>query len=116
VGLVLGKVGQETGIAFEQVSESRSPAGQIAGAAESPLVRWSAAIARHLGRGAKLSNAGSANLNVAIAGGTLAIGLGGERGGRRGFPDEWADAAVLKRMTQHIGLLALAVGGGTSVK
>jgi acetylornithine deacetylase/succinyl-diaminopimelate desuccinylase-like protein len=116
VDLILGRVTKETGIVFEQSPENRSPGGQIPGALESPLVRWSAAIARHLGREAKLSNAGSANLNIAIAGGTPAIGIGSERGGRRGFADEWADAGVLKRTAEHVALLALAIGSGTKPK
>lgn len=113
---ILGDVGKETGIAFEQAIENQVPGGQIPGALQSPLVTWSAAIARSLGREARLGNAGSSNMNVAIAGGTPAIGLGGERGGQRGFADEWADVNVLNRMAKHVALLALTVGSDVALK
>lgn len=83
---ILDGVGKETGIAFEQAIENKVPGGQIPGALQSPLVTWSAAIARSMGREARLGNAGSSNMNIAIAGGTPAIGLGGERGGSAGSP------------------------------
>jgi acetylornithine deacetylase/succinyl-diaminopimelate desuccinylase-like protein len=116
VGRILGSVGRETGVSFEQTVENQVPGGQIPGARESTLVRWSQAIARQLGRAAKLDDAGSANMNVAIAGGTPAIGIGGERGGRRGFPDEWADTDTLHRMANHVALLAMTVGAGDRVR
>ncbi len=53
-----------------------------------------------------MSNAGSSNMNIAIAGGTSAIGLGGERGGRRGFTDEWASIPSMVRAAKHVYLLA----------
>ncbi|HWK36051.1 M20 family metallopeptidase [Sphingomonas sp.] len=109
---ILDQVTAETGIGFDRAVENEVPAGQIPGALASPLVRWSAAIAQSMGRQAKLSNAGSANLNIAIAGGTPAIGIGGERGGQRGFADEWADVGVLNRTAKHVALLALTVGNG----
>jgi hypothetical protein len=40
----------------------------------------------------------------------VAIGIGGERGGRRGFPDEWGDIPQLTRTAKYIVLLAAAVG------
>lgn len=113
---VLGEVTRETGIAFTYAVENEVPGGQLPGALESPLVRWSAAIATGLGRKAALSRTGSANMNVAIAGGTSAIGLGGERGERRGFSNEWADAAVMNRMAKHVALLALTLGRGLQLR
>jgi hypothetical protein len=50
-------------------------------------------------------------MNVAIGGGTPAIGLGGGRGGQRGYPDEWADIPVMIRAAKHILLLAATLGG-----
>jgi hypothetical protein len=65
---------------------------------------------RHLGIEPVLSDAGSSNINMAVAGGTLAIGLGGERGGRRGFADEGADVPTLIRTARHVLLLAAVLG------
>ena len=106
---VLERVARETGIQFEMREVQRTPGGQIEGMAQSPLVTTSAAIARWLGLEPQLGDAGSANLNVAIAGGTPAIGLGGERGGRRGYPDEWADMTAMVRSAKHILLLAASL-------
>lgn len=109
VRAVLTRVSQEAGIVFEMQEVQRTPGGQIAGATTSPLVTISTAIAKWLGMNPKLSNAGSANLNVAIAGGTPAIGLGGERGGQRGYPDEWADIPSMVLSAKHVVLLAAAL-------
>ena len=106
VGAVLDRVTRETGISFEMQEVQRTPGGQIAGAAKSPLVTTSVAIAKWLGMAPVLGNAGSANMNVSIAGGTPSIGLGGERGGQRGYPDEWADIPSMTRSAKHIVLLA----------
>lgn len=104
---ILAGVTEELGIRFEMESVSRTPPGQITGAAESSLVRNSIAISEYLGTSPRLSNAGSANLNVAIAGGTLSIGISSERGGRRGFADEWADIPVLQRTAKNVFLTAV---------
>jgi acetylornithine deacetylase/succinyl-diaminopimelate desuccinylase-like protein len=111
---VLRDVEAETGIAFEMHPFQLMPGGQLAGARESELVRSAAAIARHLGLEPTLGNAGSSNMNVAIAGGTPAIGLGGDRGGARGQPDEWASIPTLLRTARHVVLLAATVGGARS--
>ncbi|MEF8796126.1 MAG: hypothetical protein V5A48_06725 [Salinivenus sp.] len=50
-------------------------------------------------------------MNIAIGGGTPAIGLGGDRGGRRGHPDEWADIPAMMRTAEHVLLLAVTMGG-----
>jgi hypothetical protein len=50
-------------------------------------------------------------MNLPIARGTPAIGLGGERGGRRGFADEWADVPAMIDTAKHVVLLAATVGG-----
>ena len=111
---ILEGVTSELGIGFRMDSVSLIPGGQIAGLAESDLVTTSVAIARHLGLEPELSDAGSANHNVALAGGTAAIGLGGERGGRRGYADEWTDVEALQRSARHVLLLAATLGGAAS--
>ena len=89
-----------------------TPGGQIPGARESSLVTTAETISKHLGLEARLGNAGSSNMNVAIGGGTLAIGLGGSRGGQRGEPGEWADVPAMIRTAKHVVLLAGTVGAG----
>lgn len=108
---ILTDVAKETGLSLTMLPVNRTPGGQIAGADTSRLVQASVAIARHLGLQPTLGNAGSANLNVAIGGGTLAIGLGGERGGARGQPGEFADIPAMVRTAKHVLLLALVMGG-----
>lgn len=104
---ILDNVSAELGIRLEMEAVSKTPPGQIPGALESSLVRDSIAISEYLGTSPRLSNAGSANLNVAIAGGTLSIGISSERGGRRGFADEWADIPVLQRTAKNVFLTAI---------
>ncbi len=104
---ILNEVSNELGIRLEMEPVSMTPPGQIPGALESSLVKNSIAISQFLGSSPTLSNAGSANLNVAIAGGTLAIGISSERGGRRGFADEWADIPVLQRTAKNVFLTAV---------
>lgn len=108
---ILRNVSEETGIDFEMEPFQLTPGGQIPGAEESHLVTASIEISRHLGHEPSLSNSGSSNMNVAIAGGSLAIGLGGSRGGERGQPGEWADMEGMMRTAQHVFLLAAVVGG-----
>lgn len=112
VGRVLREVSAETGITLRMEPFQRTPGGRIPGALESDLVTVAAAVSRSMGYEASLSESGSANLNVAIAGGTPAIGLGGSRGGDRGQPTEWADIDGMMRTAQHVLLLAATLGGG----
>lgn len=104
---ILAQVTEELGIKFEMESVSKTPPGQIPGALESTLVQNSIAISHYLGTDPTLSNAGSANLNIAIAGGTLSIAISSERGGQRGFADEWADIDVLQRTAKNVFLTAI---------
>jgi acetylornithine deacetylase/succinyl-diaminopimelate desuccinylase-like protein len=104
---ILTQVTAELGISFEMESVSKTPPGQIPGALNSELVQNSIAISNFLGTDPTLSNAGSANLNVAIAGGTLSIAISSERGGQRGFADEWADLEVLQRTAKNVFLTAI---------
>jgi acetylornithine deacetylase/succinyl-diaminopimelate desuccinylase-like protein len=107
---ILEGVTEETTIEFEMVPFQLTPGGQIAGARESRLVTTAAAIAEYLGHEPTLGNAGSSNMNVAIGGGTPAIGLGGGRGGERAQPGEWADIATMMRTAKHVLLLAATMG------
>ncbi len=103
---ILREVAEETGIGLRMEPWQIMPGGQLEGAAGSPLVQASVAIGRWLGFEPSLSNAGSSNMNVAIAGGTSAIGLGGSRGGDRGFATEWASVPAMMRAARHVFLLA----------
>ncbi|MGA3187005.1 MAG: M20/M25/M40 family metallo-hydrolase [Bryobacteraceae bacterium] len=104
---ILAQVTKETTIALEMQVFQNTPGGQIAGARESQLVRTSEAISKYLGMEPVVGNAGSSNMNIPIGGGTLAIGLGGERGGQRGYPDEWADIPSMMRSAKQLVLLAV---------
>ncbi len=112
VSRILREVSTETGIALSMEPVSRTPGGQIAGADTSRVVRLSTGIARSMGLTPRLGNAGSANLNVPLGNGTRAIGIGSERGGRRGYPDEWASIPMMLRTAKHITLLGVLLGEG----
>jgi acetylornithine deacetylase/succinyl-diaminopimelate desuccinylase-like protein len=107
---VLAQVTMETGIGFQMEPYQITPAGQIPGARDSPLVASAAGVSKYLGLEPQLGDAGSSNMNIAVAGGTPAIGLGGSRGGRRGYPDEWADIPTMVRTAKHVLLTAVAMG------
>jgi len=110
VAALIAKVGEETGVVLKMEPFQLTPGGQIPGAMESELVTLGVSISRFLGYEPSLSNRGSSNLNVAISQGTPALGLGGERGGRRGFPDEWADIESMTKSAKHVFLLAVLMG------
>lgn len=107
---ILDVVSRETSVRLALEPVQLTPGGQIAGAEGSALVTTSVAIARHLGLTPTLNNAGSSNMNVAIAGGTPSIGIGGERGGARAEAGEFADIPAMTRATAHIVLLAATIG------
>ncbi|MCH2278820.1 MAG: M20/M25/M40 family metallo-hydrolase [Vicinamibacterales bacterium] len=113
VATVLSDVSSETGIQLEMEPFPLTPSGQIPGARESTLVTTAEAISRHLGLEPTLSNSGSSNMNIAIGNGTLAIGLGGSRGGKRAEAGEWANIPAMLRTATHVVLLAATIGGGT---
>ena len=110
VRTVLAGVTAETTIRFEMQPFQATPGGQIPGLRESALVTTAEAIARHLGYDAQLGNAGSANLNVPLGQGSVAIGIGGNRGGQRGFADEWGDIPQTMRTAKFVVLLAATIG------
>jgi acetylornithine deacetylase/succinyl-diaminopimelate desuccinylase-like protein len=110
---ILSEVSDELGIQFDMEEVSNTPPGQIEGARESTLVQTAISVSRYLGYEPTLSDAGSANLNISIAGGTLSIGLGGGRdggrGGQRGFADEWADIPAMQRTAKNVFLSAVTM-------
>lgn len=106
---ILDQVSSETDIKLSMESDMAIPGGQIPGALDSPLVQNSIAIARYLGIEPTLSNASSSNVNVAIGGGTPAIGIGGERGGGRATPEEFASIPVMVNTARHVALLGLVL-------
>lgn len=111
VRAILERVGAETETSLSLEPFQLTPGGQIPGARDSELVTTAEAISRHLGFDPELSNRGSSNLNVAIGNGTLAIGLGGQRGENRAQPDEWASIPAMMDTARHVLLLAATVGG-----
>ncbi|WP_373068036.1 M20 family metallopeptidase [Gemmatimonas sp.] len=110
VRAVLDSVSRETGTRFDMRPLQQTAGGQVAGADTSKLVRASVSIAKALGMTPQLGIAGSSNLNVAIAGGTLAIGMGGERGGARAEPGEFADIPAMLRSAKFVARLAAVMG------
>ncbi len=114
VRAILEQVAEETQTRIEMEPFQLTPGGQIPGARESDLVRTSEAISRHLGFEPTLRNSGSSNMNLPIGEGTLAIGLGGQRGGGRGFPEEWAGIPAMIDTAKHVLLLAATMGGARS--
>jgi acetylornithine deacetylase/succinyl-diaminopimelate desuccinylase-like protein len=107
---ILAAVTKETTVAFALEPVQMTPGGQIPGARESTLVTTSDAIARRLGLIPALNNTGSSNMNVAIAGGTPAIGIGGERGGARSEAGESGDIPAMIRAAKHLVLIAATSG------
>jgi len=107
---ILADVTRETTIGFTMEPFQLTPGGQIPGLRDAPLVTLAEQIAVRLGYEPRLGNAGSANLNVPLGQGTPAIGIGGERGGRRGFPDEWGDIPQMMRTARFVTLLAATMG------
>ncbi len=102
---ILDGVEAETGVTFELEPFQIMPGGQIEGFENGRLLGKAKAISSFLGYEADLSNAGSSNMNVALSQGKKAIGLGGSRGGNRGFPDEYADSDAMIRSAQHVFLI-----------
>jgi acetylornithine deacetylase/succinyl-diaminopimelate desuccinylase-like protein len=106
---ILAQVSKETSIGLSLELVEDTPAGQIPGARESDLVRTSEAIAKYLGLDPVLGDMGSSNANIPIGQGTPAIAISGERGGQRGFADEWADIPVMTREAKEVLLLAVTM-------
>lgn len=110
---IIRQVSAETGIAMEMVPgyASSHTQGVIPGARDSLLTQAAVAVARHWGHEPELSDRACCNARVAIAGGTPAIILHGERGGARATKEEWASIRSMMDMARHIVLIAAVVGG-----
>jgi len=106
---ILLDVSRETKVKLELEAFQTMQAGQIEGFRESPQVQTAIAVSNFLGYEPNLSNSGSSNMNVAISQGVPAIGLGGGRGGQRGFADEWADIDAMMRAAKHVFLYVNAL-------
>jgi acetylornithine deacetylase/succinyl-diaminopimelate desuccinylase-like protein len=85
------KVAEEEGLESWVEPYSEIPAGQIPGARDSDLVRVAEEATRFLGVEPRLRNSGSSNMNVGVAKGVPSISTGGNRGGGRDTPDEYAN-------------------------
>lgn len=109
---ILTDVTAETGIELRMEPFQITPGGQIPGFRDSTMVRVAEGAARSLGLEPTLGNAGSSNMNVPMGSGVPAIGLGGERGGERGFAGEWADIPAMIRSARLVFLLAASLGTG----
>ena len=108
---IIEGVSSETGIELAMEMQQITPGGQVEGAASSLLVTTAAGIASHLGYDAAVSNFGSSNTNVSVAGGTLSICLGGRPGSDlRGVPEEFADVDALMRTAKQVYLLSRCLG------
>lgn len=70
---------------------SKTPAGRLSGARDSKLVRIAEEASILLGAEPQLTDRGSSNMNAALSEGIPAIGIGGNRGGKRGTTDEYAN-------------------------
>ncbi len=106
---ILLKVSTQTKVELKMEEFQIMQAGQIEGFKDSPMVKTARAVSQKLGYEASMSNSGSSNMNVAISQGAPAIGLGGNRGGQRGFPDEWADVEAMLNTAKHVFLYSLAI-------
>jgi len=85
------EVAVEEGLEWEIEKYSESPAGQIPGHRGSPLVQTAEEATKILGFSPSLSNRGSSNMNVGINRNIPSISVGGQRGGKRDLPDEFAN-------------------------
>jgi acetylornithine deacetylase/succinyl-diaminopimelate desuccinylase-like protein len=109
VRTILAEVGAQTKVQLEMEPFQIMQAGQIEGFKESALVQKAAAVSQKLGYEAGFSNSGSSNMNVAISQGVPAIGLGGSRGGQRGFPNEWANVEAMMNTAKFVFLYAYSL-------
>lgn len=108
---ILMEVGQETGISLTMEPYQIIPGGQIPGALETSLVRSAQSAARSLGIEPVMSDRGSSNMNIPLSHQHLAIGINGDRGGKRGYLDEWADVDALIRSAKVIFLISYLMDG-----
>lgn len=108
---ILFEVGQETGISLTLEPYQIIPGGQIPGALQTSLVRYAQSAVRSLGLDPVMSDRGSSNLNIPLSHKHLAIGLTGDRGGQRGYMNEWADINALIRSAKVVFLISYLMDG-----
>ncbi|MCC5919816.1 MAG: M20/M25/M40 family metallo-hydrolase [Cyclobacteriaceae bacterium] len=107
VSNILEEETDNEGVSFTITEESITPGGQILGFKESKEVQTILRLSEFLHqRPPNVSNAGSSNMNIPISMNIPAVGLGSSRGGRRGYPDEWASIRDLVKSAQIIYLIS----------
>ena len=74
---------------IEMIEDTKG--GQIPNARHSPLTLVAEEATKILGKEPRIGNRGSCNMNAGISEGILSISTGGERGGNRSYPNEYAN-------------------------
>jgi len=97
---------KQTNIRFQIEPISILDGGQIPGARESSLVKLVEDVCLDLGYKPILSSRGCCNMIIPISHGRLAIGVHGERGGKRGTSEEYASIPAMIRTAKFIAMLA----------
>jgi acetylornithine deacetylase/succinyl-diaminopimelate desuccinylase-like protein len=90
-----------------------TPAGQIPGARDSPLVRVAEEVVKVMGYKPTLSNRGSCNMNVGVAQGVLSISTGGDRGGARDSLESYANIEPVMQGAKWVFLTTYILTSGT---
>ena len=103
---ILNNVSNQTQVTLDFVPESLTPGGQILDANEHRLTQAAILARSTLQLPTQIIKTGSSNMNIPIASGSMAIGLNGDRGGRRGHEDEWADLNALLTTAKVVYLIA----------
>ena len=93
-----------------------TPAGQIPGARDSPLVRVAEEIVKVMGYEPSLSNRGSCNMNVGVAQGVLSISTGGDRGGARDSLESYANIEPVMQGAKWVFLTTYILTNGVMEK
>lgn len=107
IELILRQISNETSIQLSMEPYQIIPGGQIDDALQHPLVRTAIKVSEILGYTSSLTPFGSSNMNIPLADGKIAIGVSGQRGGERGYPEEWSDLNALVRSAQFVFLTCL---------
>eukprot|EP01052_Picozoa_sp_SAG31_P025808 SAG31_NODE_2288_length_6003_cov_1.876355_3_plen_355_part_00 len=111
VDAILRAVSAETGVQMRMKLKQLTPGGQVLGAESSLLVAAASAISQLMDIDPTVSNFGSSNTNVSVAGGTLSICIGGRPGSdARGTLDEFCDVDALMRTVKQVYMLAASLG------
>lgn len=106
---IAGKVAAQEGLGFWMEGHQKGAAGLLPGARESELVRVAEESCRVLGVEPTVSPRGSSNMNVGIRHGIPSISTGGDRGGGRNTPEEYANLEPVFKGIQWCYLTAKAI-------